>query len=486
MCGNLKKKHNSVRIPKIYPVTSHTDHVGPGSTFVVIKGLAHNGCAYIATALQRGASTIVVDQELSEDLHQQAVRAGVKIEQVANARKALAELSAQASDQAHKKLKLIGITGTKGKTTTAHLLFHMLKGAGIKTALLSTVNNVIGDMQFSSSLTTPQPDYLHQFFKVAVANGIEWVVMEVAAQAVSLHRIEGLQFDAVIMTNFAREHLEFYDSMETYFADKIKLLAYRKPLVPAWINRDDTVLSHIKADHINWFGCKKKGVLAGALHNTTDFTLSADVIYRATQYRINCPTLSGEYNLSNILAAIGGALTVGLSFDEIKEGIATFPAIAGRQERYKLANGATVLIDYAHNPLSYWAFFKTIDLLTDHVIVVFGAGGDRDQGRRPEMGAIVAQYADILIITTDNPRHEDPEKIVADILRGIPENIRDSIICEPDRKKAIEKAYALSRKDSIIALLGKGPEEYQLIGDTKIPFSEREILLKMVGEENQF
>ncbi len=467
-------------MPKIYPVTSHTDHVGPGSTFVVIEGFAHNGCEYIAIALQKGARCLVVDQELSEDMRQLVARAGAKIEYVANTRKDLAQLTAQASGQAHKKLKLIAITGTKGKTTTAHLLFHMLKSAGIKTALLSTVGNAIGDMQFSSSLTTPQPDYLHQFFKVAVANGIEWVVMEVAAQAVSLHRIEGLQFDAVIMTNFAREHLEFYDSMETYFADKLKLLAYRKPSAFAWINSDDAWLSHVEASRSNWFGCKKKGILTGALQSTVDFTLAADITYRSTQYRINCPTLSGEYNLSNILAASGGALTAGLSFDEIKEGIATFPAIAGRQERYELANGATALIDYAHNPFSYRAFFKTIASLADHEIVVFGAGGDRDQGRRSEMGAIAAQYADIVIITTDNPRHEDPEKIAADILRGIPESVRDSVICEPDRKKAIEKAYALSKKGSIIALLGKGPEEYQLIGDTKIPFSERELLLQMV------
>ncbi len=466
-------------MPKIYPVTSHTDHVGDGSTFVVVKGFDHNGCAYISTALQKGATTIVVDQDLSEDVRQLVLGAGAKIKQVSQARKSLAQLSAQASAESHKKLKLIGITGTKGKTTTAHLLFHILKTAKFKTALLSTVGNAIGDMQFSSSLTTPQPDYLHQFFKVAVANGIEWVVMEVAAQAVSLHRIEGLQFDVVIMTNFAREHLEFYDSMKAYFADKFKLLIYRKPSASAWINRDDARLSHIEANHVNWFGCKKKGILAGALHNTADFTLSADVTYRGTQYRINCPTLSGEYNLSNILAASGGALTAGLFFDEIKEGIATFPGIAGRQERYELSNGATALIDYAHNPLSYRVFFKTIDLLTDHVIVVFGAGGDRDQGRRPEMGALAAQYADVLIITTDNPRYEDPEKIAADIMRGIPENMCDSVIYEPDRKKAIEKAYALSRKGSIIALLGKGPNEYQLIGEKRIPFNEREILLEV-------
>ncbi|MFC1870729.1 UDP-N-acetylmuramoyl-L-alanyl-D-glutamate--2,6-diaminopimelate ligase [Candidatus Dependentiae bacterium] len=463
-------------MPAIYPITCHTDHVGAGSTFVVVQGFAHNGCDHIPLALKKGASRIVVDQELSSELCFLITKQGAKLERVENARKALACLSAQASDHAHKKLKLIGITGTKGKTTTAHLLFHILKNAGIKVGLLSTVGNAIGEMHLPASLTTPQPDYLHQFFATAVAHGCEWIVMEVAAQAISLHRIEQLEFDVAIMTNFDRDHLEFYDSMESYFADKVALLEYRKPDAPVWINKDDARLSKLHPSNARWFSYKERAELTGILQDTQQLSLHAQISYHNKTYSLHCPALAGDYNLSNAIAAVGAAQSVGIDLVQSVSLLSTFAGIAGRQERISLSNGAIAIIDYAHNPQSYEAFFKTVRPHTNHLLVVFGAGGNRDTGKRPQMGALAAQYADLIIITTDNPRHEDPEAIEQDILRGISQQDRKRVICEPDRKRAIEKAYALSRKGSIIALLGKGPDEYQLIGDQKIPFSERKIL----------
>ncbi len=464
-------------IPAIYPVTAHTDHVGPGTWFVVVRGLDHNGCAHIAAALQKGARKIVVDQDISQSLRIQIMQKGASILRVSDCRKALAQLSAAATDHAHQKLKIIGITGTKGKTTSAHLLFHMLRSAGIRTGLLSTVSNAIGDAQFAPSLTTPQPDYLHQFFNQAVAQGVEWVVMEVAAQAISLHRIDGLLFDAVIMTNFDREHLEFYDSMDAYFTEKKKLLAHRRPGAPAWINKDDQWLSKIASDFTNWFSCRQPSQLSGAMMPSSDFSLSARIAFQSHEYAVECSTLSGEYNLSNVLAAAAGGISAGISMQKVQESLANFPGIAGRQERYTLANGATALIDYAHNPLSYREFFKTISHQSDHLIVVFGAGGERDPDRRPEMGAIVAQYADTIIITDDNPRREDPRKIMQDIMRGIPEDVHDRVHYEADRKKAIETARSMGHAGSLIAVLGKGPDEYQIIGDQKMPFSDRGVLL---------
>ena len=267
-------------MPAIYPVTAHTDHVGPGTLFVVVRGFHHNGCAHIVTALQKGARKIVVDQDLPQNLRIEIMQKGASILRVPDSRKALAQLSAAATDHAHSKLKIIGITGTKGKTTSAHLLFHFLQRAGIKAGLLSTVANAIGDVQFAPSLTTPQPDYLHQFFSQAVAQGIEWVVMEVAAQAISMHRIDGLLFDAVIMTNFDREHLEFYDSMDLYFAAKKKLLAHRRPGAVAWINKDDPWLSKIASDFTNWFSCRQPSQLSGAMMPSSDFSLSARISFQ--------------------------------------------------------------------------------------------------------------------------------------------------------------------------------------------------------------
>ncbi len=463
-------------MPAIYPVTSHTDHVGAGSTFVVIHGFAHNGSDHISRALEKGASLIVVDQELSSELRSLIAQHGATLDRVDNARKALAQLSAQASGNAHRKLKIIGITGTKGKTTTACLLFHILKNAGMKAGLISTVGNAINNLQLPAFLTTPQPDYLHQFFLKAVEENCDWIVMEVAAQAVGLHRIEGLEFDAVIMTNFDRDHLEFYDSMESYFADKVALLDHCKVNAPVWINQDDAWLSRLTPSYARWFSCKKSADIAGALQKTNQFHLSAQIQFQEKKYDVECRTLAGEYNLSNCLAAIGAAHAIGIAVEQSVLHLATFAGIAGRQERIALSNGATAIIDYAHNAQSYDAFFKTVRPHTDHLIVVFGAGGDRDSGKRPEMGRLAAIYADAIIITTDNPRYENPDNIVSDILGGIEERTRSKVIVEPDRARAIEKAYSLSRAGSIIALLGKGPDEYQIIRDQKVPFSEKTIL----------
>lgn len=463
-------------MPRIYPVTCHTNHVGTGSTFVAIQGYAHNGSTHIVRALKKGASRIVVDQELSPELLTLIDKYGASLERVDNARKALASLSAQATDHAHAKLKLIGVTGTKGKTTTAHILFHILRGAGIKAGLLSTVGNAIGEVQLSAPLTTPQPDYLHQFFAQAVAHGCEWIIMEVAAQAVGLARIEGLQFDGVILLNFGRDHLEFYDSMESYFADKVAVLDYCKKNAPVWINKDDAWFSKLRPIHAVWFSCICDAALSGHLKNSEPFQLSAEVQFKEKTYLLACDNLAGEYNLSNCLAAIGAAYTAGVSPEQSVQLLETFSGIVGRQERIALANGATAIIDYAHNPQSYEAFFKTVRPYTDHLIVIFGAGGDRDVGKRPEMGALAVQYADEVIITTDNPRNEDPDAIVRDIIGGIAEKDRTKLILEPNRAEAIQKAYARSRAGSIIALLGKGPDEYQLVGDQKIAFSEKNIL----------
>lgn len=465
-----------MKFPGVYPVSCHTDHVGFGSTFVVIQGYTNNGICFISTALKKGAKTIVVDQPLSDKLMQEINRFGATIMKVANARKALAELSSQASGNAHRKLKIIGITGTKGKTTTAVLLFHMLHEAGYQAALISTVFNAIGSYQLKNSLTTPHPDYLHQFFKIANNVGIEWVVMEVAAQAVSLHRIDGIQFDAVIMLNIAREHLEFYDSMESYAAAKLSLLNYRKKGAPAWLNTDDEWLSVIKGKNFHWFGMKKQAALQGVLINRPSLSLHAHLFYEEQVYQLECSRLCGTYNVYNLLAACSGALHVGIPWKQIQRAVKNFSHIPGRLEQYRLTNNAVAIIDYAHNPLSYEALFETLRSRTDNLIVVFGAGGERDGGRRPEMGRIVAQYADLLFITTDNPRGEDPGKIVDDILQGISGEQQCKVVIEPDRKQAIIKAYEQSGNGSIIALLGKGPDEYQLINGLKLPFSERAII----------
>ena len=459
--------------PQYFPVACHTDYVGPGSIFVAIKGFSTQGASFIPLAIKRGARMIVVEDftSISANLWQLIYHHQVIVQKVENARRALAHLSARAAKYPASKLKIIGITGTKGKTTTAHLLFHILQTAGISSALISSVSNHINNYCFDSSLTTPQPDYLHQFLRLCVEQGVRVVILEVAAHAISLHRIEGIQFDAVIITNIAREHLEFYESMEAYAQAKYQLLNYRKPGAIAWLNGDDERLRSLNARRVKYFGFSSNATMHAMIQdNAILFS------YESEKIIIKCPQIEGIYNIANCLSAAAGAQTFSLNLGMIQKAFLTFPGVAGRGEKYRLPNGAMALIDYAHNPFSYQALFQTVRLQTDHLIIVFGAGGNRDRARRPEMGRIAALFGDIIIITSDNPRDEDPLSIAREIMEGIPLEKRANTFQELDRKKAIELAYKYSKKGSIIACVGKGPDEYQLIKNKKIPFSERAII----------
>ena len=464
-------------LPSVYPVACHTDHIGLGSTFVAIKGYAHNGVSFIFQAIQKGATRVVIEEgeRLSQELSDLIVDKRVLLERVADTRKALARLSAQAAGYPAKKLKIIGITGTKGKTTTAYLLSHLLREAGHSVALVSSVENMIGSKTFTAPLTTPQPDYLHQFLKHCVQEGIEWVVMEVAAQAISLHRIEGIAFEAMIITNIAREHLEFYPSMDAYVEAKLQFCSFAKEGAPVWVNGDDERLAQLNGVHR--FGIHHNDIqMRGALEQSEGLSLSASIFYRGVACDVSSDALCGEYNLYNALAAVAGALHAGVSWKQLRECFATFPGVPGRLEQYPLPNGATAIIDYAHNPSSYQVLLSMLRKQTDQLIVLFGAGGERDQGRRPEMGFIAAEYADLMILTTDNPRSENPQEIIAEIFQGVPQEKRQKVKSVLDRAEAINVAYEQSRKGSIIALLGKGRDEYQLIGNEKMLFSEQEII----------
>lgn len=472
--------------PSIYSVACHTNNVGAGSTFVVIKGHKEDGVRYIPQALQKGATKIVVEKTalLSQEIVDEIARHNAELVRVDNARAALAKLSAQALGNPAKKLKILAVTGTKGKTTSSFLLEHVLRSAGYKTALLSTVYNTIGDQKFTTSLTTQHPDYLHQFFKLCVEAGIEYVVMETAAQAFSLHRVDGLHFDGAIFTNFSQEHAEFYLSMEDYFAAKCTLFTQLKEDAPCLINADDQWLHK---ENI-----QKKYTQLRAV----DFALSHDhnADYRATvqgsgldkltiniennavNCNVTCASLVGAFNAYNIVGVVGLCAELGMTVDSIVRGVASFTRVPGRLERYQLPNSANCFIDYAHNPSSYQAVLSMMRELAPHLIVVFGCGGDRDKTKRPVMGAIAAQFADVVIVTSDNPRSEDAAVIAQEIIGGVPPALANKVVLELDREQAIKKAYALSKPVSVIMLLGKGPDEYQQIGAIKHPFSEKAIV----------
>jgi len=473
---------NVDQLPTVFPVTSHTDHVGTGSTFVVIDGFNENGIHYIPQALTRGAQHIVVQYNtvIPPDSTALINKTGITVNRVHDTRLALAQLSAQAAGYPAKKLKIIGVTGTKGKTSTVFLLAHILGHAGYKTALISTVKNIIDGHIFASSLTTPQPDYLHQFFKQCIQANIEYVVMEVAAQALSLHRTHGIQLDGIIFTNFSHEHLEFYETLDNYFKAKCLLFDQIKSKAPVIINADNEYCKALKyPPNIIWFSMHKPVDFIGNLIDSPLKQISLMVNWNFHTYTFTCPHLIGTFNGYNLLSAIAMALQLGISPNIIAAASLIFSGIPGRMEQYSLPNNATAVIDYAHNPASYQEVLSLLRKMTPHLIVIFGAGGNRDTTKRPIMGKIAAQMADMVILTTDNPRTENPKQIINDIVHGIPKHLRHKILREIDRKKAIQKAYTHSCVNSIIAILGKGADEYQIIGDKKTHFSEKTIVQQL-------
>jgi UDP-N-acetylmuramoyl-L-alanyl-D-glutamate--2,6-diaminopimelate ligase len=474
------KESAFIAMPAVFRVTCHTDHVGVGSTFVVINGMREDGAVYIPKALAQGATTIVIEHttQLSPEILQLIEQSKALLQSVDDTRVALAHLSAQAYGFPARSLKIVGVTGTKGKSSTVFMLEHLLRKSGHTTALLSTVRNSINGVFFKATLTTPQPDYVHAFLYECVKHKVEYVVMEVAAQAMTLHRTEGIVFDGVIFTNFDREHGEFYNTMDEYFAAKARLFEQVKPGAPRLVNVDDPwgqKLFVLYPQSLT-FGVHEKNVTYRARPIDVTLHLVCEVIHNGQAVVVRCPALFGMFNVYNVLAAVSLAHELGVSLAQAALSLKDFAGTPGRLERYILPNGAYGVIDYAHNPSSYNAVLSSLRAITDHLIVVFGAGGDRDATKRPIMGAIVAQFADFIVVTSDNPRTENAADIARDICAGIPREATAKMVCELDRAIAIQKAYAHSHKGSIIAILGKGPDEYQIIGTTKYPFSEKQIL----------
>jgi UDP-N-acetylmuramoyl-L-alanyl-D-glutamate--2,6-diaminopimelate ligase len=466
-------------LPNIYPVTCHTDHVGPGSTFVAIKGYKDDGGKYITIALEKGATTIIVttgtDTQEIKDLckHHHA-----NLVTVPDTRQALATYTSKALDYPWKKLKIIGITGTKGKTTTTYLTEYLLRQAGHKTALLSTIENRILNNKEDSVNTTPEGDYLQMFFAECVKQGVEFVVMEVSSHALSLNRVYGTLFDGIGFTNLAPEHMDFYSTLEDYFAAKAQLFAHSKNNGTIVINTDDEwgrkALTHAhKAAPTN-----ATFIDFGQNQATTPFTITQNAVngiaINIKNTTISCPSLFGEFNGYNLAMATLLCHSQGLNMQHIAYAATQFPGVPGRLQRHTLKNGAHAFVDYAHNPSSFEAILNTLRPYTHHLIVVFGCGGNRDKTKRPVMGKLAATIADTVVITNDNPRFENPDDIMKEILAGIPQEQSSKIICHPDRHQAIATAAAMSCDGSIIALLGKGHEAYYLVQGQKLHFDDLE------------
>lgn len=475
----------NIAIPSTYPVTSHTDFVGKGSTFVAIPGKKLNGLSFVSVALEKGAGKIVVQDDVLIDdaIHELIKQHGAELLLVKDARKALAEMSAEALGYPQKKLKIIAVTGTKGKTSTSYMIYHMLLSLGKKVALSSTIEKLIESDLVKLPLTTPQPDQLHIFFDMCVQRDIEYVVLEVSAQALSLHRVAGIVFEAGVFTNFSLEHLEFYKNMTEYFQAKEQLVSLVRCPENMFLNIDDPCLLELYKKHpfCSTFSQENKSATIYGWPHFTDYGLQLHVKMNEKTYLFQAPML-GKFNAYNLLSALGVLDSLGIDLQDLMLMMMTLKKIPGRMESYDLVNGARCFIDYAHNPSSFEAVLSTLRAITPNLIAVFGAGGNRDKQKRPIMGAIAQKYCDTIVLTSDNPRDEDPSVIIQEIAAGFEEKNSCKVYKELNRTVAIEFAYELSESKAIIAVLGKGPDEYQIVGGLTFPFKERSIIKKYLRD----
>lgn len=469
----------NIQLPRYWPVSQHTDRITQGSTYVALKGTSYNGIDFIQEALEKGATTIIVDQPIAVDLQETIADYGAQLQQVDDARRALAEHAAHAWGYPQHHLKIIGATGTKGKTTTTYLLRHTLKIAGFKTAMLSGVCNYILDTSLPAELTTPHADFIFAFLATCKNVGVEYVVMEVSAQGLSLHRVATIQFDAALFTNLSQEHAEFYPTMDHYFAAKKLLFAHTKPGAPKIINTNDQWGVLLAREYPDALTISYKQQATYSIHDVySDFSGLHYVLREAKQedVEIKIPSLVGFFNALNSAGVFVVCSQLALSRDSILRSFLTFNGVPGRMERIELANGSLGIVDYAHTPSSFEEVLKAVRPLTNTLIVVFGAGGGKDPIKRPLMGKIVSEIADHVIVTSDNPRFEKAEDIARHIVAGIDASLQHKVLVELDRAQAIRYAYALSEKSSIILVLGKGPDEYQQIGKQKFFFSDKQTL----------
>lgn len=458
----------------IYRVCSHTSNVGQGSTYVAIAGTKANGLDFIEQALEKGANRIVVQRSLVTDAIKKVCKKyKAELVLVDDARAALAELSAQAYDHPAKKLSLLAVTGTDGKTTSCYLLYNMLRHAGKKVALLSGVQHIVGDEILEADLTTEKPDYLHHFFHLCVQQGIQYVVMEVSAQAHTLNRIDALQFDGSIFTNLAQEHGEWYHNFDEYFAAKLAILKHNKVDAPLVTNADGEWGVKVK----NHFAhARTSGFKSGVDHQVTVLQSNAnkqllELKLGKRWVQLETP-LIGNYNAQNISGAAALAHVLGVDDAAIQAGVAGFAGAPGRLERYQLANGALAIVDYAHTAQAYQAVLPVLKKQARKLFVVFGAAGGKDKAKRPMMGKLAVAYADMVVLTMDNPRQEDPAVIVQEIMADMTSYEKASVFKELDRAQAIRLAYEYSKPGDIIAIFGKGLEQVQIIGPNRVAYSD--------------
>jgi UDP-N-acetylmuramoyl-L-alanyl-D-glutamate--2,6-diaminopimelate ligase len=473
------------------PVTGvayHSREVTPGGLFVALKGCRTDGHLYLAASLNQGARVVVTEQELVPP-------PGVTVVRVPQARLALAHISAAFYDHPSRELTLVGITGTNGKTSTTYLLEAILTAAGCRVGVVGTVNYRVGESTWPAPVTTPESLDLQRLLREMRTRGVTHVFLEVSSHALDLRRVDGVDFAAAVFTNLSQDHLDYHRDLDEYFAAKARLfleiLGNGRPSRGrlAVLNLDDPRGRELK-DAVRGptltYGLNPESQVRPLSYHFRQDGLAARLTTPGGEVEITS-RLVGPFNLANILAAAATALGLGIDPDTVARGIAALPGVPGRLERFGPPAGPGVFVDYAHTPAAITQAVAALQTLNfSRLITVFGCGGDRDRSKRPLMGAAAAAGSQLVIVTSDNPRTEDPLAIIREIEPGLEQSGLPRInaaaaqsgetgyLVVPDRREAIRLAVALARPGEAVLVAGKGHENYQIWGAERRHFDDRE------------
>ncbi len=466
--------------PTVTDIVDDSRTVRPGALFVAVRGTERDGHDYLAHAQQRGATAAVVED---------AARAPLPAIVVRDGRRAAAFAAAAFFGDPSSRIRAIAVTGTNGKTTTVGMLRHLLDEPGAPSASIGTIGVLVGSagvpLEGGAGLTTPGPIELQRVLRTLSGRGVRTVAMEVSSHSLEQRRIEGMRFETAVFTNLTRDHLDYHGTMELYFDAKARLISHLSANGVAVVNADDVAWTALPAAPRRLrFGSRGQGaeVWADDVRYTprgSAWTLVVEpskVTGRTAQRAQVTLPLIGDFNVMNALGAAAAAIATGLSVDEVARRLATLPQVPGRLEI--VLEHPTVLRDYAHTPDALERALHAVrPFVQGRLTVVFGCGGDRDRGKRPVMGGIAERLADHVILTSDNPRTEDPESILDEIETGMQK--RHERI--EDRREAIARALASASPKDVILLAGKGHETYQIRGTARLPFDEREIVRELAG-----
>ncbi|BAZ10092.1 UDP-N-acetylmuramyl-tripeptide synthetase [Calothrix sp. NIES-4071] len=468
---------------EIQGLTTNSHAASPGDVFIGMPGTRVDGGEFWESAIGAGAIAAVISEQAAQKIPPLAPpnEGGEEpcIIVASDMTKACAKLAAAFYGYPGHAMKLVGVTGTNGKTTTSHLIEHFLERAGKATALMGTLYTRWKGFSETAVHTTPFAVELQKQLAAAVNAGNEYGVMEVSSHALAQGRVLGCQFEVAVFSNLTQDHLDYHKDMEDYFSAKALLFSPEYLGGRAIINIDDAygkrLVEVLDKDKAWSYSVNNSGAdlwmsdlsyepngVSGTMH-----TPMGDVAFRSP--------LVGQYNLENLLSAVGAVLHLGIDIQVIAGAIADFPGVPGRMERVQIetVQDISVIVDYAHTPDSLENLLKASrPFIPGKMICVFGCGGDRDRTKRPKMGKIAAELADVAVVTSDNPRTEDPQKILQDILTGIPESVNPVVVC--DRATAIRTAILQAQPGDGILLAGKGHEDYQILGTEKIHFDDRE------------